>query len=415
MRHPRKSQSVSEHRRRSKMVSALFALSLAWVPSASASMLTGPGEKIAELFEWFTDRQQERTDPPQAVSPAPPAGPTLSLDRLDDPSAIERALRELLERRGELRLTIPNGRAWMGDFGLGTGDTLRGHLLVLRGTAQIFGRLEGNVVALDGDIVVHRGGSVTGDALAISGKVRDADQAIEGEVRALSQVAEPTARLGPVSTLRRVAGLAGVFLITGLIGFGLVTFARPSLETVSDTVRHSLGRAFLVGLLAQVLVIPTFGMLVVGLALTVVGVLLIPFAVVTYVLLVLAALVLGIVAMAHAMGEAYTRRRMALGVLLSPNSYRYVLVGLVAFLALWAVWALFGWVPMAGSLVFGGAALVTWLLTTVGFGASLLSRAGVRPDFAGRIIPSEALTDEYLWATPQLGVPAVKRPPKTKP
>ena len=415
MRHPRTSQSVSEHRRRSKMVSALFALSLAWVPSASASMLTGPGEKIAELFEWFTDRQQERTDPPQAVSPAPPTGPTLSLDRLDDPPAIERALRELLERRGELRLTIPNGRAWMGDFGLGTGDTLRGHLLVLRGTAQIFGRLEGNVVALDGDIVVHRGGSVTGDALAISGKVRDADQAIEGEVRALSQVAEPTARLGPLSTLRRVAGLAGVFLITGLIGFGLVTFARPSLETVSDTVRHSLGRAFLVGLLAQVLVIPTFGMLVVGLALTVVGVLLIPFAVVTYVLLVLAALVLGIVAMAHAMGEAYTRRRMALGVLLSPNSYRYVLVGLVALLALWAVWALFGWVPMAGSLVFGGAALVTWLLTTVGFGASLLSRAGVRPDFAGRIIPSEALTDEYLWATPQLGVPAVKRPPKTKP
>lgn len=415
MRHPRTWQSVSEHRRRSKMVSALFALSLAWVPVASAATPAGPGDKIAELFEWFTDRQQERTDPPQAVTPAPPTGPTLSLDRLDDPPAIERALRELLERRGELRLTIPNGRAWMGDFGLGTGDTLRGHLLVLRGTAQIFGRLEGNVVALDGDIVVHRGGSVTGDALAISGKVRDADRAIEGEVRALSQVAEAAVREGPVSTLRRVAGLAGVFLITGLIGFGLVTFARPSLETVSDTVRHSLGRAFLVGLLAQVLVIPTFGMLVVGLALTVVGVLLIPFAVVTYVLLVLAALVLGIVAIAHAMGEAYTRRRMALGVVLSPNSYRYVLVGLAALLALWAVWALFGWVPMAGSLVFVGAALVTWLLTTVGFGASLLSRAGVRPDFAGRIIPSEALTDEYLWATPQLGVPAVKRPPKTKP
>lgn len=415
MRHPRPSQSVGVLRRRSMMVSALFALSLACVPSASASAVAGPGAKIAELFDWITDRQQERTDPPQAISPAPPTGPTLALDRLDDPPAIERALRELLERRGELRLTIPNGRAWMGDFGLGTGDTLRGHLLVLRGTAQIFGRLEGNVVALDGDIVVHRGGSVTGDALAISGKVRDADRAIEGEVRALSQVAEPAVRAGPVSTLRRVAGLAGVFLITGLIGFGLVTFARPSLETVSDTVRHSLGRAFLVGLLAQVLVIPTFGMLVVGLALTVVGVLLIPFAVVTYVLLVLAAVVLGIVAMAHAMGEAYTRRRMALGVVLSPNSYRYVLVGLSTLLALWAVWALFGWVPMAGSLVFAGAALVTWLLGTVGFGASLLSRAGVRPDFAGRIIPSEALTDEYLWATPQLGVPAVKRPPRTKP
>jgi hypothetical protein len=34
----------------------------------------------------------------------------------------------------------------------------------------------------------------------------------------------------------------------------------------------------------------------------------------------------------------------------------------------------------------------------------------VRENFAGRIIPPEALTDEYLWATPQFGVPAVKRP-----
>jgi hypothetical protein len=397
------------------MVLVLLALSVGCAPAASATADPGPGERIAELFEWITDRQQDRADPPQAVPPAAPTGPSLSLDRLDDPAGIERALRELLERRGELRLTVPNGRAWMGEFGLGTGDTLRGHLLVLRGTAQIFGRLEGNVVTLDGDIVVHRGGSVTGDALAISGKVRDADRAIEGEIRALSQVAGPVPRAGPGATIRRVAGLAGVFLILGLIGFGLVTFARPSLETVSDTVRHSLGRAFVVGLLAQVLVIPTFGMLVVGLALTVVGVLLIPFAVVTYVLLVLAAAVLGVLAMAHAMGEVYTRRRMALGVVLAPNSYRYVILGLATLLALWAVWALFGWVPMAGSLVFGGAALSTWLLATVGFGASLLSRAGVRPDFAGRLIPSEALTDEYLWATPQLGVPAVKRPPKTKP
>ena len=414
MRLPQRSKRVEVGRRWSKRVFLALALIPLWVCSASATALVGPGEKLAGLIEWFGDWQQDRADPPQAIPAAGPTGPTLPLDRLDDPSAMERSLRQLLERRGPIQLTVPEGRAWMGDFGLGTGDTLRGHLLVLRGTAQIFGRLEGNVVALDGDIVVHRGGSVTGDALAISGKVRDADRAIEGEVRALSQVATPPPRVGPLSALRRGAGLAGVFLILSLIGFGLVTFARPSLETVSDTVRHSLGRAFLVGLLAQVLVIPTFGMLVVGLALTVVGVLLIPFAVATYLLLVLAALVLGVIAMAHATGETYTRRRMALGVVVSPNSYRYVMLGLLALLALWVVWVVFGWVPMAGSLVFGGAALVTWLMTTVGFGASLLSRAGVRPDFAGRIIPSEALTDEYLWATPQLGVPAVKRPTTPK-
>ncbi len=390
------------------LVSALL---LAVAPSrALGHEGPGPVNRLISLVERLTDRQQERAEAPQAIPPAESGGPTIDLTRLDDPSAVETRLRRLLEARGPIRVTVPNGTAWMGAFGLGTGDTLRGHLLVLRGTAQIFGRLEGNVVALDGDIVVHRGASVAGDALAISGKVRDADRAIEGEIRSLSQVAPPVAAGGPLAVVRRLAGLLGVFLILSATGFGLVTFAKPSLETVSDTVRNSLGRSFVVGLLAQVLVVPTFGMLVVGLALTVVGVLLIPFAVVTYVLLVLAAAVLGLQAMAHAMGESYTRRRMALGVVLSPNSYRYVAQGLTALLALWAVWALFGWVPVAGTIVFGGAALATWLLGTVGFGASLLSRAGVRADFAGRLVPPEALTDEYLWATPQLGVPAVQRP-----
>ena len=71
---------------------------------------------------------------------------------------------------------------------------------------------------------------------------------------------------------------------------------------------------------------------------------------------------------------------------------------------------LFGWVPVAGQLMKGAAILVSWLLATVGFGAALLSRGGLREQFAGRIIPQEMLTDEYLWATPRFGVPAAKRP-----
>ena len=61
---------------------------------------------------------------------------------------------------------------------------------------------------------------------------------------------------------------------------------------------------------------------------------------------------------------------------------------------------------MAGELIRGAAFLVTWLLGTAGFGAALLSRAGIKENFAGRLLPPEALTDEYLWATPQFGVPA---------
>ena len=152
-------------------------------------------------------------------------------------------------------------------------------------------------------------------------------------------------------------------------------------------------------------------MLVVGLILSVVGIVLLPFAVVVYALLVIVGAVGGYLAVAHAMGETYTRRRLALGAMIgSPNSYRYLLVGLGALAAFWMAWSVFGWVPVAGDLIRGAAILVTWLLATAGFGAALLSRAGIRENFAGRLLPPEALTDEYLWATPQFGVTAASAP-----
>jgi hypothetical protein len=260
---------------------------------------------------------------------------------------------------------------------------------------------------------------VSGDILALGGMVHDMGGEIGGESTALRNTsvvspvravaaAEPGAleRIG-----RRLAGVLGVFLTLSALGFGLVMFARPNLEVISDTASHSFGRAFVTGLLGQILVLPTFGMLIVGLVLSVAGILLLPFAVTVYALLVIVGALGGFLGIAHAMGETYTRRRMAMGALVgSPNSYRYVVVGLGAVAVLWLTWAFFGWVPIAGTLIGGAAFLATWLLATAGFGAALLSRAGIRENFAGRLIPPEALTDEYLWATPQFGVPAARRP-----
>jgi hypothetical protein len=195
-----------------------------------------------------------------------------------------------------------------------------------------------------------------------------------------------------------------------LVGAGLVLFARGPLEIVSDTVRHSFARAFVVGLLGQVLLLPTFGMLVVGLVLSVAGILLLPFVVVVFALLLLASVVGGAIAMAHAMGETLTRRQMARGAAISPNGFRYVGLGLGSVALLWLVWAAFGWVPAAGPIMQGAAIIVSWLLGSIGFGAALLSRGGLREHFAGRVVPPEMLTDEYLWATPRFGVPAVRRP-----
>ncbi|MEO5799565.1 MAG: polymer-forming cytoskeletal protein, partial [Gemmatimonadales bacterium] len=343
-------------------------------------------------------------------------GPTVNPAKLDQPAALERQLRTALRRPiDETRLTVVGGTARLGHYSVGSAENVHGHLVVLEGDVDVHGRVEGNIVALDGDIIVHPGGSVVGDVLAIGGHVREAGGNITGAQQSLEAIpiTSPAETPGIATVIaRRAAGFVGVFLVLLTLGFGLVTFGRPNLEIVSDTVMHSFGRAFVVGLLGEVLILPTFGMLVVGLVLTVAGALLVPFGIVVYTLLAIVSVLGGVLAVAHAMGETITRRRMAAGLRVSPNAYRYLLTGLMALGVSWLAWVLFGWVPIAGGLILSAAAIGTWFVGTVGFGAALLSRGGIREHFAGRIVPPEMLTDEYLWATPQFGVPAVKRPTK---
>jgi hypothetical protein len=352
----------------------------------------------------------------QAKDPAGDRAP-ITLDALDDPTALEARLRDALATPdGARRLAIAGGSVRLGDATVAAGEAVEGDLLVIGGAAEIAGRLRGDLVTLDGDAVVRPGAVISGDVLTLGGAVRDEGGEILGEVRTLlgprpaAAAADPEEGGALAATGRRVAGLVGVFLTLCALGFALVLFGRPQLEVVSDAVSHAFGRAFLAGLVGQILVLPTFGVLVAGLILSVVGILLLPFVAIVFALLVLAATLIGYLGVAHAMGETYTRRRLAQGAPIgSANSYRYVLGGLAALGGLWAAWALFGWVPLAGNLVWGVAAVVTWLLGTTGFGAALLTRGGLRGQLGGRLIPPESLTDEFLWATPQFGVTAGRR------
>ncbi len=338
------------------------------------------------------------------------SGSVIHLDKLSDPIALEQQLRAV----GDFsRVRVPGGQVRQGNFRVSAGQHLDGDLLVVHGNAELAGTVTGNLVVLDGNLVLLPGGVVSGDALALGGAIREQGGTIQGERRALESAA-PAAGGGSVlgSIVTRAAGLLGVVVTLGLLGFGVVLLAHPQLETISDTVTHSLGRAFLTGLLAQIIVLPTVGMVITGLVLSVVGILLVPFVLIVVPLLLIAFAVGGFIAVAHAMGELRVRRRLAGGARIGANSYRYLASGLGGVAAVWAAWILFGWVPVAGVLIFSAAFLVTWLAATIGFGAALLSRGGIKPAFAGRYLPPEAMTDEYLWATPQFGVDAVKRPKK---
>ncbi|HEY0350725.1 MAG TPA: polymer-forming cytoskeletal protein, partial [Gemmatimonadales bacterium] len=249
---------------------------------------------------------------PQAIQAG---GPAVDLSDLSRPTLIETRLRSALQPfNGQLRLTIPGGNARQGNFILESDETLEGPLLVVDGNADVYGHLQGNLVTVKGNVIMHPGGLVAGDVLTLGGELQDEGGEIGGEVRSLksTNVLTPVGKaeapaLSPLqSVLRRVAGVLGVFLTLAVLGFGLVMFGRQNLETVSDTVSHSFGRAFITGLLGQILLLPTFGMLVVGLILSVAGILLLPFAIAVFAMLAVVAVVGGYLAVAHAMGETYT-------------------------------------------------------------------------------------------------------------
>ena len=381
-------------------------------PRARAESRTAP----QRLIEFLKDRLGSRAETlePRLLADDP-AAPSVSLSRIQDPRVLERRLRQLAQAPyANVHLSVDDGEAHLGHFSIGSTETLESNLLVIKGPVDVYGRVTGNVIALDGDIRVHRGARIEGDAIAYGGRVENVGGRVIGRTMTLDQ-ADAGLAAPPESawsrTLTNLAGVTGTFITLGLLGFGLVLFGKTNLEIVSDTASHSFLRSFMVGLLSQVLIIPTFGMLVVGLVLSVVGILLVPFVVAVYALLTIACLLGGFLAVAHAMGETHTRRQMARGVALSPNSFRYLLIGLGSIAAVWLAWIAFGWVPVAGAIILAAASLATWLLATVGLGAAVLSRLGVQPSFAGRYLPTEMLTDEYLWATPQQGVPAIKRPP----
>ena len=202
---------------------------------------------------------------------------------------------------------------------------------------------------------------------------------------------EPTVRfVSPVGGLASGAlGLAGTFLALCAIAFGASFFAGRQIDVMADTVSTSFGRSFFVGLFAQPLILPVLGALIVGLTITVIGILLVPVAILAFAATLAAALVGGYLAVARVAGSAWMKRlrgdhgQSPLGLLQS------IAWGLAIVLAVWLPAVLFGWVPVAGDALLVVAALITWALATTGFGAAVLTRGGVRTTFGRRFHPPE--------------------------
>lgn len=299
---------------------------------------------------------------------------------------------------------------------IAAGTTVAGPIVVAGGDLVVEGTINGSAVAIAGDIDVRGGGKITGDAIAAFGEVHLDGGTVIGAQRSMTgrwgeslrsslsgDGLEPTKR----SPLQFALGWFGVML---LIGLGVLIFASSYLDGVVDVLQESFWRSFFVGIAGELGLLPAVLLLVVGLAITVLGFLLIPFAVVAFVLAVAGLATLGFIAVAQltggGIGGKSVERLSARG-----GALRAVLVGVTIYMGLWLVATAFGGVPAAGAVLRIVAVLVTYVAVTAGFGAALLSRGGTRRDAAIVQAPAPAM-DAASWQTPTpvTGVVAARRP-----
>jgi len=328
----------------------------------------------------------------------------------------DRSIRSFLDslKRDPNGITLSPDAVQSGPRTVAAKDHVTGDVAAWKGPLDIYGTVDGNAVAIGGDVIVHPGATVRGEALSVGGSVK-ADGIVGGDMRTLSGLSiGPLAvhSRTPAQAARRSFSLAvGWYLMLALVGLGITLFARSNLEAVAQTIREDFARAFLFGVLGEVALTPAFVLGCVALAITLIGIIAIPFFAVAFVAAAAGAIALGFVATAFLTGESVLRRREAATLDASSTTLQYLFIGLSIFFVLWALGGAMAWAGLFGSFVRVVVACITWAAVTVGFGATLLSRAGTRGHHAPAPRPLTH-TEEYAWQTPTpvTGVAAARRP-----
>jgi hypothetical protein len=312
---------------------------------------------------------------------------------------------------------IPAAAAFsFGDSTIAASHRTSGPVAVAGGTLDVRGTIAANAVTYGGDIVVHQGGAIRGNAYAILGKVVLDGGAVDGDTRSLTgdlhaiAAVPAAARRSPTSETVHALALAGGWLaMLVIVGIGVLVFAPTNLNAVSDALGRGFVRAFAAGIATQLALAPALALLCVGLALTIIGALLIPFAVVAYILAAAGLVTLGLLAIARIVGGGVLGRDEGAVGMDRPAALRAMVYGLLVLMVPWFAAAAFSWSPRLELLVRMVAVSITWVAGTAGLGAAVVSRGGVR-----RITTpsSRRAVNTASWATPTpvAGVTAARRP-----
>jgi len=234
-------------------------------------------------------------------------------------------------------------------------EEIDGDVVALWGNVEVKGVVDGSAVAIGGDVEVFPTGIVEEDAVSIGGQViKRGEAVVRGEKVSVGFLRTRPSRLPHMITrfptftpfgFPAWAFVVRIFKILFFIFLGIVVLAilPRHVHKVKEKVKHDLLKSGLVGLVAQILVIPIFILLII----TIIG---IPVALLIEPLVIIAALILG-----------YTGTCLFVGLVART-------IGIFGgpFSPFMWIFSIVGW-------------LIAYVVITVGFGAAILSRLGTRP------------------------------------
>ncbi len=174
------------------------------------------------------------------------------------------------------------------------------------------------------------------------------------------------------STRRSVGMAVSWLLIVAIVGFALLAFGADKIHIVVATMQAGIGKSLGTGILGQLAILPGAVGVVVLLAATFIGILLIPLGLVAFMLAVAGIAMFGFIAVAIMTGAALIggkpRDETPHGAML-----RAFFTGTAIYLGMWIVVAALSGIPLIGAMLESFAAAVTFIAVTTGFGAVLLS------------------------------------------
>jgi hypothetical protein len=276
--------------------------------------------------------------------------------------------------RTRVRVTGENIVKFADDIVVDKDEVIEGDVVAILGNVIVDGRVEGDVVSVGGEVKIGSTGEVEGDAVSVGGGVEKEEGArVHGETVSVGpgrgfRPEVPAFSHGVFSRGGRLAIFILWTIMVIILGLIIMAVFRRGVENVCERARKEAFKMGLIGLLAEVLLLPLMLLFIV----TIIG---IPIGIFVLPLVFALAVLFGYVGVSYAVGS-----RLGNGHGRSP--YLSMTIGVIVLAGLAILGGLIGLpggsVHIIGRLVgFIGWAVI-FVAATVGLGAVIMSRFGTR-------------------------------------